>query len=137
MTDKPAPAPQETVYLNTSDVLITHSRAVIQNKTYAMSNITSVAMLTKPPNKEAHFLLLATGAIILVIGLSGGNGSILCTGIGALFVLLGILMLISARTQYIVRIGSASGESNALTSIRQETVQHIVDAMNEAIIRRG
>jgi hypothetical protein len=50
---------------------------------------------------------------------------------------LGIYLIGQAKPSYVVRIGSASGESDGLVSKDSEYIQKIVDAMNKAIIQRG
>jgi len=72
---------------------------------------------------------------------SGIIGSAAFAGIGAAIGLLilagGIALAIMSKPTYAVRIGSASGESNALVSKNGEYIENIVAAMNDAIIKRG
>jgi hypothetical protein len=127
----------ETEYYHDATVLVTNTRAVIENKTYAMSNITSVSMATIPANRTAGIICIVIGVIGLVAGLSSSSSQGTCAGIGILFAIIGVVLLMVAKTQYVVRVGSASGESNALQSTDQTLIQKIVNAMNEAIIKRG
>jgi len=57
--------------------------------------------------------------------------------IGLVVVLGGAFIVYSQKPEYIVRIGSASGEVNALTSPNVKYIQKIVDALNNAIVSRG
>jgi len=49
----------------------------------------------------------------------------------------GIAIAVMTKPSYVVRIGSASGEANALVSKDRAFVGKIVNAMNEAIVKRG
>jgi hypothetical protein len=57
--------------------------------------------------------------------------------LGIIGIVGGITLMVRAKPTYVVRIGSASGEANALASKDRDHIQKIVDAMNEAIIKRG
>jgi len=57
--------------------------------------------------------------------------------VGIAFVVCGIVILKTVKTKYVIRIRSASSESDGLISTDQEYVARIVDAMNEAIVNRG
>ena len=41
------------------------------------------------------------------------------------------------KTKYHLRIASASGEANAITSVNADHIDKIVQAVNEAMIKRG
>jgi hypothetical protein len=57
--------------------------------------------------------------------------------IGLALTVLGMYFLRRAQPTFFVRIGSASGESDALSSKNDAEIQEIVNALNEAIIKRG
>jgi hypothetical protein len=126
---------EEVVYLQNSDVTISNSRAIIQGKTYAMANITSVVKFKEPPNYGCVFMLGIIGAFITLVGISAQYGGGL--GFGLFLLLIAIAIGASLKPTYSVRIGSASGEANALVSPNDAYIQEIVDAMNKAIIKRG
>ena len=128
----------EAVIFKKGTVRITNMRAIIGNKTYVMSNVTSVSVAKQKPNYALLIIivpLLVGGLFATFGGLSQQDLNVGLAGIAALA--LGIWMLRSARTKYIVKIGSASGESNALRSQDEGYIREIVKAMNEAIVRRG
>ena len=56
---------------------------------------------------------------------------------GLMCVLAAVTVARNPKTVYIVKIGSSSGEKNVLESYDREYIKRIVDAMNEAIVRRG
>jgi hypothetical protein len=151
--------PQETIFYQDGSVLITNARAVLGARTYAMSNITSVTPAVIPADRTFGIIiailgflltgccgLVSLGGLTLLFGDSSGNTS---TAIGGnifigLFVLLGLAILglgiffaIREKPTYFVRIGSASGESDALASKNYPYISKIVSSMNEAIVHRG
>jgi len=125
-----------SVYQDTN-IQVTNLRAILQGKTYAMANITSVSMYTQPGNSTPGMIVAVLGALLLLVGLADADmrGCALVFGLGMLVG--GIAIAASARNIYWVRIGSASGETNALSSRDREYITRIVGAMNEAIILRG
>jgi hypothetical protein len=128
---------QEKTYLTLGDVTITNTRAILGSKTYSMVNITSVSMGEVPPNRNFGYGLLIVG-LLMSLTLLGGDSS--CAGIGIFGVILiiaGLAVIYTAKKTYVVRIGSASGESNALSSLDSDYIKKIVVAMNKAIVERG
>lgn len=129
----------EVSYYQEGDITITSARAMLGSKTYAMANITSVSMGTIPPDRALGVLVVLVGLLISVCSgmavLENNNaGGIF---LGLIVVGVGVVIAASKKTKYVVKIGSASGESNALVATDEEYIQKIVDAVNEAIIMRG
>ena len=118
---------QETTLYQDGDILVTKQRAVLGGKTFAMSNITSVSMGVVPANTGIAWVLIIVGVL----------GALCSYGLTLIVVAIGVYMLINAKPTYIVRLGSAAGEVDGLASRNREHIQQIVNALNEAIIRRG
>jgi len=130
--------PPENTYFESGGVTVTSTRAILGGKTYAMTNITSVAMDKTGAKIVPGLILLILGILISGCGLVvEGTSRVLGLFIGIAALIVGILALIAAKPSYIVRIGSSSGEANALSSRNQEHIQAIVGAMNQAIVDRG
>jgi len=139
--------PEEHVILEERDVRITNLRAILGNKTYAMSNITSVSLNKRTPSRlPVTFLLMGAGLLALFlfsfIQLLGGEDTnaipvLVLLLFGGGFLALGILMRWAIKPTYVVRIGSASGESDVLTSTDRDLTERIIGAMNQAIVMRG
>jgi hypothetical protein len=150
---------QETTFYQSDNILITNTRAVLRNDTYAMANITSVRARVKPPNRVIGIVVSAVGGLMTTCcgcsalgvipmlaeggdefigtGLAGG-GAILAGAIFGLLVLAGgIALIIMAKPTYVVVIGTAGREVDAIPSRDQDYIATIVSAMNEAIIHRG
>lgn len=127
------PTPREKVYYSDGAITITSTRAVLGGKTYAMANVTSVSLAENQEGAGCGCALLGVGALFALGGLSSADTA----GIGVLgivIVVVGFLWMNSST--YVVRIGSASGEANALQHRSREYIQAIVDAVNQAIIDR-
>ncbi len=118
---------KERSYFNHGGVHITSTRAIFPKKTYAMANITSVSIGVIKPNRTAPLILLVIGLFLLPA----------ITELGILTVVGSLVWLFMLKDEYTVRIGSASGEVDGLTSKNQEFIQRVVSAMNDAIINRG
>ncbi|HVR41412.1 MAG TPA: DUF6232 family protein [Thermoanaerobaculia bacterium] len=119
-----------------ANIQVTNLRAMLQGKTYAMANITSVSMHTQAANNAPGVIIAVIGGLI-AMSLIAGRDAIGCGIFGLLLLAAGIAIAIAAKSTYWVRIGSASGETNALSSHDRDYIQRIVNAMNEAIVRRG
>ena len=139
---------QQTVYYQDSDVRVTGARAVLGTTTYAMANVAAVSVSTKPANRAPGVIVASIGLIITgcmgcmgtsVIGSDSGAIVLAILGMvpGVAMLLAGIAVAVAAKNEYTVRIGSTSGGVVALVSTNRERVGNIVDAVNEAIIRRG
>lgn len=129
---QPTP-PEERVFYSTADnsVRITNTRAIIGGKTYAMSNITSVTIVQKKINIVLVVILALIGlASLFFIGQSPIVTLVIVAACAGLIFLL-------VRPSYAMRLGSASGESEALVSRNKPQVEQITSAMNEAIVHRG
>ncbi|HKO01646.1 MAG TPA: DUF6232 family protein [Thermoanaerobaculia bacterium] len=129
-------ADEVSVYQD-STIAITNLRAMLQGKTYAMANITSVSMFTQYASKLPGVVIAVLGGLIVLIGLPSTQMRGCFMIFGVVLLLAGIGVYRAAQNMYFVRIGSASGETNALQSRDHEYIQKIVNAMNEAIVRRG
>ncbi len=124
----------EVVYYQDDAITITNARAVFGQKTYAMVNITSVMMGTIPANNGGGIALALFGLAVAVCGGSVGFGGAI---VGIIIIVGGILMIVNSKESYTVKIGSAGGETDALVSKDESHIQEIVEALNDAIIKRG
>jgi hypothetical protein len=125
----------ESMIYQDGTVQVSTSRAIVNGVTYAMANVTSVRMLVEPPSRGFATLMIGFGALLLIIGFSAGSFGTGFTGviIGGI----GVLIYMSQKANYLMLIGSSSGEKNALKSQDHNYIQSIVEAMNHAIIARG
>ena len=128
----------EVALYQDANIQITNLRAMLQGKTYAMANVTSVSMFTQFAKRGPAVLLAILGGLFVLVGLVAGEEMRGCSlTIGIVMLVVGIIAAVIAKNVYWVRIGSASGETNALSSNDREYILRIVGAMNDAIVRRG
>jgi hypothetical protein len=127
----PAQNTAEKVYYSDGAITVTSTRAILEGKTYAMANVTSVSLAETREWAGCGGLLLLLG-ILPALFLFGGSELI---GLIGLAMLIGGIAAMNAKS-YVVRIGSASGEANVLQNKDRQHIQKIVDAVNRAIIER-
>jgi hypothetical protein len=121
------PTPLEKVYYRDEDVRVTSARAIVEGKSYAMSQITSVEAVEIPADTKTAVAFITWGAILAV-----PTG-----GLSLIFLIVGIIMYAMARPRYAVCIASASGEADALVGPDPERIDRVVAAINRAIVERG
>ena len=125
---------KEQTFFEGEGVLVTNTRLVRGNETFAMSGITSVSSFTEVPSKKGPFVVIAVGVLVFLVSIQSSLGAAL---VGVALVGLGIWWFRSIKDVYHVRLVTASGERDALTSPNIEYVAGIVGAINQAIVHRG
>ena len=127
----------EVAVYRDENIHLTNLRAVLQGKTYAMANVTSVSMFTQVKSKVPGVILAVLGGLFLLVGFGSRELRGCSVVFGLLMLVIGIAVAAGAKNLYWVRIGSASGEANALASHDRDYITRVVSAMNDAIVRRG
>jgi hypothetical protein len=120
-----------------ANIEITNLRAMLHDKTYAMANVTSVSMFTQQGNQLPGIVVLTLASILLLMAIASSDLQGCFLIIALILLIVGIAYVRSQKDRFWVRIGSASGETNALSSYDRAYILHVVNAMNEAIVRRG
>ena len=128
------PTPAKPPYAYGEGVAITGSAAILGDRTYAWGDIISVTMETSRAHRLPSLLLAAFGAIILALagaslGRDSGLGLILIVG-GLGLLVIGAILAVTARDQYMVCVETASGVEAALVSADREYVQRTVQALS-------
>jgi hypothetical protein len=140
--------PEKILYTDGHDVVITESSFQVKNKMYNLDGITKHALQTIRPNRAPAIFVFVLGLIIMVAGVlkmisptlipdvnMGGNyisANTLAVWAGLLLAIVGLLITISLRERYSVRISTAEGEKDAVVSRQKEYIRQIVNALNEA-----
>lgn len=129
---------QEKVIYEQGNIKITNMRAIFGDKTYAISNITSVTR--KEKTNLSAFLPVA----VIVVGIAFISFAFfiyainwVAIGFGSIMVVGGYFLAMLLKTEYFVQIGSASGEEQAYKSKSIAKVTEIVKAVNQAMIQQG
>lgn len=128
-----APRPEHTFFQD-NIVTVTNARAIIYGTTYALSNVTSVREWTILKSKWPIAFGVALALVSLPIMLGEIQAGIvimlIAAGCFAFYFLL-------SKDRHIVRLGTASGEADALVSYDPVYVRTVVAALNNAIVHRG
>ncbi|MGK5073237.1 DUF6232 family protein [Janthinobacterium sp. ZB1P44] len=124
----------ETTYYTNGKVTVTNARLIVGDETHAISGITSVKLGVKRPNRLLPIALILLEFFAISRGESYASLSIVHW---AVILLPGIIWLSLQRTHYTVTLASASGESRALKSKVKPFVSEVVEAINQAIVRRA
>ncbi len=124
-----------TYYSDEKGVRITATRLIIESKTYAMANITSINTKRVPANRTLGIIIASIGFVILAIG--AGFSSQTGTLVGVLVLIIGLIAVFTAKPTYHLKITSASGEETPLTSKDENYINQVAVAVNEALIKRG
>jgi hypothetical protein len=99
-----------------------------------MSGITSVTSFPEIPSKKGPIILALIGGLIFLAAMQSSWGGAL---FGVLLMALGIWWFRSIKNIYHVRLVTASGQRDAMSSPNADCIATIVGAINEAIIHRG
>jgi len=124
-----APLQNELTFYQDVNVTVTQSRFVTNSKTYAMRNISSVHIFEIIKSKTLPVVMIIFGSLMLFSDASRVFGFILLA--------IGILILVSTKNEFSVRISTNSGEINSIVSKDRSYIQNIVNALNDAIVFRG
>ena len=128
----------ETTFYNTGNVVVTNARAVMAGKTYALANVSSVRKVRIPVNYNLPGGLIGIGVLALFAGFgSGGSSTGTCLGVGALLIIVGIVIAVLMKPYYAVVLGSASGETQSMSSRNEAEIDQITAAISNAIVHRG
>lgn len=125
----------EQIFLKEPDAFVSTARIIINKKTYATSNVTSVSSLVKKPKRFWPIIMVLFGGLALLGSFGSSDSSV--SGISFFVLLVGVLWLVLVKTDYILMLLSSSGEHQALVSKDSGTIERIVQAINEAIVARG
>ncbi len=128
-------ATPETVFLDVPRVLISNTRAVLDDVTYAMAQITSVRTIRVEANPTIPFLVALAGFFVVVAGIKGSTPAVWLAG-GAV-VALAAWMGSRLKPTFVMVLFSAGGETHAYGTYHEKNAQIIVDAISQAIIARG
>lgn len=142
--------PEEKIIYEREAIKITNLRLVFGEKTYAISTISSVELVTLQPSPTLAGLMMGGGIFMFIIALttiipkgssyshaSAYNPNWFLLGIGLLIAAAGFAIYRSLAPTYVVKFASTAGAVEAYNSTDKTKIQPIVDAINEAIIQKG
>jgi hypothetical protein len=129
----------ETTLLNAGNIIVTNARFVVNAKTYAMRNVTSVESKATyyPPKRGWAYLCFALGAAFALNapGAPSPVNAFLITV--APFVVAGVLLWrrAKARTVWTVWVHTSGVQEQAFSTEDQALHGQIVQALNDAMVR--
>ncbi len=100
-----------------------------------MANVASVKFGKEEPSRTGPILIIVSGVLCLVVGLSLNASGVALAGL--IVAIIGAAWWVLRKTTYSVILSSASGEMHALSSNDAEYIQNVINALNEAIVQRG
>lgn len=132
----------EIKFLDENNVSVSNSRFIVNGQTYAISNVTSVKLVT---NKNlSNEGAVTTGFWLLIIGVSfllpsfvyDSTFMILCG-----FAMIGIGILLFSNKEftysYSLVLSTSAGEIQVLENTNKSYIENIVSALNQSIVSRG
>ena len=122
---------EEKIFLDLGDVKVTSARFIAGNQTFAMAGVTSVKSDTQPAKIGWALIVAAIGGLMLFSGEGPGRS------LGFFLIGAGGLRAYFAKATYWVVLGSASGETKALSSPNISQIDRIIAALNDALVHRG
>jgi hypothetical protein len=125
----------EKVFYKSGNVLVSNTRVIIDNKMYAVNNITSVELLEKGLSMIFYVLLLV-GIICLISGLNQNDGLVLFLFLSVLS-FIGSYLIWKYYPRFAIILRTSGVENEALTSINKQFALDVIKAINDAIIHRG
>jgi hypothetical protein len=137
---QPAVILDETILYQDKKIQITNARAVFASKTYAVPNIISVSLKTKPrktapviPNFFLGVGLILAGVMILIGGSFYGFIFIVSGGL----IIWWVNTLEDEKPIYIIRMVTSGSEVDVLITDDKGRARQISDALNQALIMRS
>ena len=140
---------KEIKYFENQNILISNRRALIGGTTYPMSNISSVSVAAEEKYSSDGIVVAVIGSVFFfgicfLLGIKPPNsrlifilGTIVTVILGISSWILGLYLTFSKKiTKYILKIGVASGETNALIATNKELIHTIASAINKAIVNK-
>ncbi len=118
---------EEKTFFNYDGVRVTNTRFVVDGRTYAMSNVTSVSPFEQKPNRLVPAFLVIVGVALTIVKLY----PLLTLSI------VGIIWFRLQKTVYSVVLHTSGVETTVLTTYQKEYLQKVVGALNKAIVYRG
>ena len=118
---------EEKVFFESGDVKVTSSRFITYGKTQALAGITAVSSHYQSPNRMGPIILGIVGLVCFAFSWL----------VAIILIALAVLWWVMQKTVYFVRLESASGAADALSSNDKDFIFQVVDALNDAIVHRG
>jgi hypothetical protein len=126
---------EERTFFGQGDIQVTNARFVVGAQTFAMRNVTSVAMRRRAPNTTAGGLLAGSGGLMALIGFN--SSSFIAGSIGIAMFAGGIWWIVAMKDEHEVVLTTSAGEVSAYKSMDKDLIARIVKALNDSLAAGG
>jgi len=116
---------EETIIHEETNIKITTHRAIINETTYPITNITSVSTQEQAPSGCAPAAGVMFGLLLIVIGIANIKESAGLIVGGLLIALPSLYVAINGKPTYLLKLSTAAGEVKALESPNKDQIQKI------------
>lgn len=127
-------AEEMSFYSDNNGIRVTDKRVILNNTTYSLANITSVATSVEEPSRLGPIVTIIIGGVTLLT--AAGQSSVALAIFGVIVGAVGYLWYRGCKPIWHLRIASASGETTPLKSLNENWIVSIANAINEAIVHR-
>lgn len=141
---------ESVIYTDGHGVKVTPNQLIINNAEYFLDGLTDIKLFTIRANKAPGILLMLVGLAAVILSFMGlftrlnlnniSLGGLLLSAdkaaliFGVILIFTGLLWTAVVHDKYAVRIRTAEGEKDALTSRKRDYIVQIVDAVNKATL---
>ncbi|MGQ2966413.1 DUF6232 family protein, partial [Methylophilus sp.] len=116
---------------------------IVRSQTYAMQSVTSVKPGVVKPSRVVASAFILIGVLLLaaelldleLLTLLDHKGVLLVAG--AVAILIGLIAWYLEKPRYSVILHTSAGEHHALVSDNKQDIEHVLQALNQAIVSRG
>lgn len=126
----------EETLLEIPGVKVTTARAMLGGNTYVMAQVTSVRVTTIPANRLPGLILILASITVTLCCASSDISMLVALG-GAIGLVIGLVVVFTAKPTYAVRIGMSGGEQQAMVTTEEGVASTVREALEDAIVRRG
>lgn len=134
---------EETIFFNFNGIIVSNSRFIVRSQTYAMQSVTSVKPGIIKPSRAVALAFILIGMLLMIAELAAlelldlldHQGVLLVAGVVA--ILIGLIAWYLGKPRYSVILHTSAGEHHALVSDNKQDIEHVLQALNQAIVSRG
>ena len=125
---------EQVFYSDDAGVRVSNSRLIVGATTYALSGITSVSAVKYKAKRSPAIWTAIIGLLLAALGF---NTTAVLGIVGIVILAIGVLWFFLIKDNIVVRIHTAGGETDAVSSTDASYIHKIVSALNDAIVHRG
>ena len=123
----------ETVLYQDGQVVVTNRRVRLGERSYALSDVRSVALIRPILKRSYGWIALIVGIILMIVGYVVWNGVLLSPMVGGVaLILAGVVLLVAVRERYIVRFNEPSGGVVELPLADGTQADRVVSALSQS-----